>query len=80
MTFEEAKELAIKYANDFTLGIAMITKREGSDNYGVVITTPCIKWHLQYHRSEIIYIIDGGWKFVKTLTGSAYRQEPILIN
>ena len=64
---QDALKLAINYANDFTIGIAGVTK----DN-GVVINEEC----LRYRRSinDLKYEVNGNWSLERTIKSSHWRQ------
>jgi hypothetical protein len=64
---QEALNLAINYANDFTIGIAGVT-RENS----VVISEECIR----YRRgiNDLKYEANGNWIIETTIKSSKWKQ------
>jgi hypothetical protein len=57
-SYEAALEQAFKYANDFRIQVAGITK----DN-SVVTTLECVIY--QNKRKNLVAIVDSNWKFVR---------------
>lgn len=79
MTLEQAKELAIKYATDCLIGKAMITKSYDGTEYAIVTNEACFNYQFKHNPNDILYIIDGGWKFLRTKDKSGYVLDVIKV-
>ena len=63
MTLNQAKTIAIRYANNFMYRSAMIVKI--NDRYSVVVSDECMTHQKRYYPQDVVYVIDGGWTFGK---------------
>lgn len=64
---QDALKRAINYANDFTIGIAGVTKENT-----VVINEECV----EYRRSinDLKYEANGNWSFERNIKSSGWKQ------
>lgn len=61
--------LALKYANDFTLGKALVLK-----NGHVVVGAECIHYRMTKDRDSVLLEVDGHWEWIKTPDGGLMKQ------